>query len=149
MSDLWSHWLVHAVFFGKSSGTCTSGLHKPQFLRNSCKKPFHCILSVISKIKDCRHAYVNHSLPYLSNVANVYDKGKSRYFIWTQLARASLWESISWVNSKGLKMSSWECRNEEFLCLASEDSLWAQQKSWRTCFDLWTSTVTLDNEFHQ
>lgn len=39
------------------------------FLEIHAKK-FHCILSIIAKIKDYRHAYVNHSLPYLSNVAN-------------------------------------------------------------------------------
>jgi len=35
---------------------------------------------MISKIKICRHVYVNQFLPDLSNVANVYDKGISRSF---------------------------------------------------------------------
>lgn len=41
-SDLWTHWLVFVVFFGKPFGTFpfTSGLHKPQFVRNWGQKKF-------------------------------------------------------------------------------------------------------------
>lgn len=61
---------------------------------------------------------------------------------------ASLWEFFSYVNSKSLMMRRREFRNEQVLGLASEDSLLAQQKTWRTYFDLQISNVTLDNEFH-
>lgn len=49
------------------------------FLGTGVKK-INCILGIISKIKVCRHVYVNQFMLHLSNVANVYDKGNSRSF---------------------------------------------------------------------